>query len=91
MFVNWRELWSNGAVHWHTSLLEQYSFEYGMDKLTEAFQRHISNIIDWGVGERAEKIYGQAQAMAKRKVGHDVDLPFPQPKQQRTGAPDDSD
>lgn len=78
-------------MYWHTSVLDQYSLQHGLDAATERFQRHISNIVDWGVGERALKIYRQAQAMVKRKTGRDDDLPDIEPKQQRTGPSDDSD
>lgn len=75
MFVNWRELWSNGAVYWHTSILDHYSLQYGLDATIEKFQPHISNIVDWGLGERATKIYEQARPMTKRKTGRDDDMP----------------
>lgn len=91
MFVNWRELWSNGVVYWHTSVLNQYSLQYGLDAATERFQRHISNVVDWGVGERALKIYRQAQTIVKRKTGKDDALPDIEPKQQRTRPSNDSD
>lgn len=78
-------------MYWHTSVLDQYSLQHGLDTTTERFQRDISNIVDWGLGERATKIYGQARAMAKRKTGRDDDLPVIEPKQQRIGPSDDSD
>lgn len=86
MYVNWREVWSNGAVFWHTNVLDQYSLEYGMKPAVEKFQRHISNIVDWGIGERAAKIYEQTRALSKRKTGKDNDLPPIEPKKQRTGS-----
>ena len=84
MHVNWREVWSNGAVFWHTNVLEQYALEYGLKSTVEKFQQHISNIIDWGVGERAAKIYEQMGALVKRKVETDDVLPPIEPKKKRT-------
>ena len=50
-------------------------------------QRHVSNIVDWGVGERAAKIYEQTSALVKRKAGNNDGLPEIKPKkQQRTGS-----
>lgn len=91
MFVNWREVWSNGAIYWHTSLLDQYSFELGLDESTKRLQQHISYIIDWGLCERAPLIYGQARELAERMVGAEEDMPLPPRKRQRTEATDDSD
>lgn len=91
MLVNWRECWSNGAVHWHTSVLDTYSLEYGMDFHTERFQRHVSNIINWGLCERGMDIYKQAQALVKGKFGDTKDLPLPTVKRKRTDATDDSE
>ena len=67
-------------MYWHTSVLHQYSLQYGLEESTERFQRHISNIVDWGLGERATKIYEQARAIAKRETGKDDDLPIIEPK-----------
>ena len=83
MYVNWREVWSNGAVFWHTNVLAQYSLEYGLKETVERFQRHISNIVDWGVRERAANIYEQVDAVVKRKVGTNDALPPIGPKKQR--------
>ena len=91
LYVNWREVWSNGAVFWHTNILHMYTFEYGMKHTVEQFQRHISNIVDWGLGERAAKIYEQAQAVCKRKTGNDDDLPPIHPKRPNTNTGSDSD
>ena len=85
MYVNWREIWSNGAIFWHMNVLEQYSLEYGLKETVEKFQRHVSNIVDWGVGERATKIYEQTSALVKRKAGNDDGLPKIKPKKQRIG------
>ena len=84
MYVNWREIWSNGAVFWHTNVLDQYSLEYGLQSTVERFQQHVSNIVDWGVGERAAKIYEQTGALVKRKVGTDDGLPPIETKKQHT-------
>ena len=84
MYVNWREIWSNGAVFWHTNVLDQYSLEYGLQSTVERFQQHVSNIVDWGVGERAAKIYEQTGALVKRKVGTHDGLPTIETKKQHT-------
>ena len=78
-------------MFWHTNILDQYTLEYGMRSAVERFQRHVSNIVDWGLGERAVKIYEQAQAVSKRKTGKDDDLPEIRPKRPHTSLDDDSD
>ena len=91
LHVNWREVWSSGAVYYHQSLLDTYSMESGMEAQAEKFQSDISNIIDWGVLERAKKIYDQARTVTKRNVGNDDDLPEIHPKKRRIDTGDDSD
>lgn len=88
LYVNWRETWTKGAIFWHTNILDQYSLEYGMKHSVEKFQRHISNVVDWGLGERAEKIYDQTRSLSRRKLGTDDDLPVLKPKKQRTDGDD---
>ena len=35
VYINWREIWSNGAIFWHTNVLEQYSLEYRLKGTVE--------------------------------------------------------
>ena len=83
LFVNWREEWQNGAVYWHASVLEILGLAYGCDQATARFQRYVSNIFDWGVGERAERVFRQASAISQRKAGQKLENPR-QTKRQRT-------
>ena len=78
-------------MYWHTSVLDQYSLQYGLDASTERLQRHISNVVDWGLGERACKIYQQARTVVKRRVGNNDRPPVIKPKRMRIVPLDDSD
>lgn len=83
IYVHWREVWApSGAIYWHTSLLGQYSFEPGLDALTEDFQKHVSNILDYELLERMPKVWQQAQQLLKRKL-KDGDSELPEAKTSR--------
>ena len=52
---------------WHTTPIATYDLRYGFDDSTERFQRHISNVLDWGVGPRADEIFQQARRIAEQQ------------------------
>ncbi|KAL9104872.1 MAG: hypothetical protein Q9163_000258 [Psora crenata] len=83
LLVNWREEWENGAVYWHASVIDILGISYGCDEATAKFQRYLSNIIDWGVGSRAQKVFQQATSISMRKAGKDLEIPK-RAKRQRT-------
>lgn len=69
IYVHWREVWApSGAIYWHTAPLNQYSLELGLEGLTEDFQKHVSNILDYELLERMPRVWQQAKQLLKRKI-----------------------
>ena len=80
LHVHWLEIWSNGAIYHHTTPLRHYSLQYGFDDQTRDFQRHLSNVLDWGLLKRTPKISKKARKLAQKRFREDYDLPIPEPK-----------
>ena len=62
--ICFRQIWENGAVYWHCVPLKVYRLEPPFGELTEDFARHIANIVDWGLGDRADTIFEQGTKIA---------------------------
>ena len=54
LFVNWAFVEDNGTVIYHMHKIATYTLDDGVD-LAE-MKKNIGNIMDWGVGERLERI-----------------------------------
>ena len=63
--VGFAEEWKNGAIYWHLYPIKSYRLtpNHAFDQQTADFQKHISNILDWGLGDRRNRIFeGAAEA-----------------------------
>lgn len=87
MHVVWLETTPENVEYWHTTPIATYDLRYGFDESTERFQRHISNVLDWGVGPRAEEIFQQARRIGERVSPNETFI-VPARKRQKM---DDSD
>ncbi|KAG8532392.1 uncharacterized protein KY384_002877 [Bacidia gigantensis] len=78
LFVNWKEDWSNGTMYFHTHRLVSHNLAPSFDSSADEFQKQLSNIIDWGVGEWAPGIYDQARKIARRVSPGKPDIAIPE-------------
>lgn len=70
LFVDWAYLKDDGAAVYHMNKLAAYWLDVGSD--LARMKKHADNVMDWGIGERKEKIQELLAEIRKAKASDGV-------------------